>query len=140
MEAVRTPGGQRDMGDDAYGDSIIEAASYVLDDCVRRTARGGWAKGFSELPTIPSIDHMKRTNSRLEITFSSYASRMPNIRCETTVPSPPLDQAFQDKVSRALLALPTNEKVTTFNHTRLPGPAGSSVVTYLLPRREPVGE
>ncbi|KAL8753014.1 MAG: hypothetical protein Q9199_005344 [Rusavskia elegans] len=103
MDAERTPSGQRDMGDDSYGDSIVEAARHVLETCVRQTNRGGWVKRFT--------------------------------------PSPPLDQAFKDKVTRALYALPTNEKVsTTFNHTRAPGPAGSSAVTYLLPRREPVGE
>lgn len=82
---------------------------------------------------------MLGTTNRLGITFSSYANRVPTIRCDNVAPSPPLDQAFKDKVTRALYALPTNEKVsTTFNHTRAPGPA--SAVTYLLPRREPVGE
>lgn len=78
---------------------------------------------------------------RLGITFSSYANKVPSVRCDSGPPSPPLDQAFKDKVSRALYALPTNERVTTtFNHTRAPGPAGTSVVTYLLPRKEPMGE
>ncbi len=80
------------------------------------------------------------TTHRLGITFSSYASRLPTINCDTVAPSPPLDQPFKDKVTRALYALPTNEKVsTTFNRTRAPGPAGTSAVMYLLPRREPAG-
>ncbi|CAL8576828.1 hypothetical protein XPA_002693 [Xanthoria parietina] len=128
MEAERAPSGQRDIGDDAYGNSILEAARHVLDTCVRGTNRGGWVKKFS-------------TTHRLGITFSSYASRLPTINCDTVAPSPPLDQPFKDKVTRALYALPTNEKVsTTFNRTRAPGPAGTSAVMYLLPRREPAAE
>lgn len=99
------------------------------DSLLRRPWRTNWAVA------------VLGTTSRLGITFSSYANRVPTIRCDNVAPSPPLDQAFKDKVTRALYALPTNEKVsTTFNHTRAPGPAGSSAVTYLLPRREPVGE
>lgn len=52
MDAARTPSGQRDMGDDTYGNSILEAARYVLDSCVRQTSRGGWVKRFSESPAI----------------------------------------------------------------------------------------
>lgn len=55
MDAERTPSGQRDMGDDAYGNSIVEAARYVLETCVRQMNRGGWVKRFSELPAIASM-------------------------------------------------------------------------------------
>lgn len=48
MNAARSPSGQTDSGDDAYGDSIIEAARTVLDICVKRTSRGGRVKGFSK--------------------------------------------------------------------------------------------
>ncbi|KAL8895519.1 MAG: hypothetical protein Q9192_003590 [Flavoplaca navasiana] len=61
------------------------------------------------------------------------------MKCGPISPLPPLDQAFKDKVHRALHALPTAEKVITFNQTRLPGPAGTKEVMYLLPRREPAG-
>lgn len=54
MDAERAPSGQRDIGDDAYGNSILEAARYVLDTCVRQTNRAGWVKKFSEL-RIPAI-------------------------------------------------------------------------------------
>ncbi|KAL8649861.1 MAG: hypothetical protein Q9226_005405 [Calogaya cf. arnoldii] len=125
MDAERFPSGQRDLGDDAYADSVLEAARHVLDTCVRETKRGGWVKRFS-------------TTHRLGIIFSSYANRLRNIQCGMIPPSPPFNQAFKDKVASALHSLPTNEKVsTTFNRTREPGPAGSRVVTYLLPRREP---
>ncbi|KAL8851113.1 MAG: hypothetical protein Q9221_003916 [Calogaya cf. arnoldii] len=128
MDAVRIPSGQPDLGDDAYADSVIEAARHVLDTCVKHTNRGGWVKRFS-------------TTHRLGIIFSSYANRLPNIQCDMIPPSPPLDQAFKDKVISALHSLPTNEKVsTTFNRTREPGPPGTRAVIYLLPRREPAGE
>ena len=55
MDPKRFPSGQRDTGDDAHADSIIEAARYVLDTCVKQTNRGGWTERFSELPHI-SID------------------------------------------------------------------------------------
>ncbi|CAO1596390.1 hypothetical protein XANCAGTX0491_000239 [Xanthoria calcicola] len=127
MDPERAPTGHLDIGDDAYGDSILEAARHVLDTCVRETNRGGWAQRFS-------------TTNRLGITFSSYASRLPTITCGSVAPSPPLDQPFKDKVKRALYALPTNEKLsTTFNRTRAPGTVRTSAVTYILPRREPAG-
>lgn len=54
MDPERAPTGHLDIGDDAYGDSILEAARHVLDTCVRETNRGGWAQRFSEL-WIPAI-------------------------------------------------------------------------------------
>ena len=79
------------------------------------------------------------TTDRLSIKFSSYANKLPAIKCDPVLPIPPLNQAFKDKVHRALYALPTSDKIVTFNQTRLPGPAGTSAVLYLLPRREPAG-
>ncbi|KAL9023010.1 MAG: hypothetical protein Q9180_008440, partial [Flavoplaca navasiana] len=164
LDPKRFPSGQRDTGDDAYGDSIIEAARYVLDTCVKQTNRGGRINRFSELPTPvpmtvvqypnhpyflppgafrPRTDGtatMLGTTDRLSITFSSYANKLPAIKCDPVLPLPPLNQAFKDKVHRALYALPTSDKVVTFNQTRLPGPAGTSAVLYLLPRREPAAE
>ncbi len=39
-----------DRGDDAYGDSVVEAARHVLEKCVRPASRGGFARLFSESP------------------------------------------------------------------------------------------
>ena len=52
MDPQRTPSGEIDSGDDAYGDSIIEAARYILDDCVKLTHKGGKVRGFSEFFSI----------------------------------------------------------------------------------------
>lgn len=49
MEGVRDPRGV--PGDDAHGDSIVEAARHVLEECVRPASRGGSARLFSESPT-----------------------------------------------------------------------------------------
>lgn len=39
-----------DRGDDAYGDSVVEAARHVLESCVKPVSRGGFARLFSESP------------------------------------------------------------------------------------------
>ncbi|KAL8711196.1 MAG: hypothetical protein Q9220_004341 [cf. Caloplaca sp. 1 TL-2023] len=126
MDAKRTPRGQIDQGDRAYGSSVIEAARYVLDGCVKPRGRSGYATQFSD-------------NKRLKIQFSSFASRLPYIHCDPS-PFAPITDDVKQKVIRALLRLPTSEKVTTFNYTRAQGPAGTKVVTYLLPRTEPADE
>lgn len=50
MDPIQFPRGQDDTGDDAYSDSIIEAARRILEGCVRPTDRGGIAESFSESP------------------------------------------------------------------------------------------
>ncbi len=74
---------------------------------------------------------------RLKITFSTYESKIDEVICDTTPPSPPIDVAYKARVAHALNYIPTSKrKATTFNRTR----ASSYQVTYLLPRREPEGE
>lgn len=50
MAPERTPLGMVDRGDDAYGNSIIEAARYIQDGCTQLLNKGGTTTGFSKSP------------------------------------------------------------------------------------------
>lgn len=77
----------------------------------------------------------------MSITFSSFEPRLPTIQCAGVPPEQPITEEIQEKITRALMLLPTSRRgSTTFNHTRKDGPEGTKEVTYLLPRREPRSE
>lgn len=48
MDPQRTPKGETDDGDHAYGDSVIEAARLVLDNCVKHDQYAGLVRDFGE--------------------------------------------------------------------------------------------
>ncbi|KAI4111840.1 MAG: hypothetical protein LQ339_000299 [Xanthoria mediterranea] len=118
-----------DRGDDAYGDSVVEAARHVLESCVRPASRGGFARLFSEA-------------NRLRLEFTYDGASLLHMRCGGPLPLPHARTVddIKKKVEIAISALPTDVKpTTTYNKTRAHSRAGREV-DYLLPRREPKGE
>ncbi|KAL8870406.1 MAG: hypothetical protein Q9174_003545 [Haloplaca sp. 1 TL-2023] len=125
MTPARTPRGQRDVGDDVFGEHLLGAARAMFKQCTIDQNKGGVARLFS------------RTN-RLVLTAASQSAPPFSYECRQALPGAPITDDVKEKAERALLALPTNmKKQTTFNYTRAAGPAGTRAVTYLLPRREP---
>lgn len=61
MSAQRTPKGEVDRGDGAYGDSIVTAARFLLDRCVLEQSKGGLAKGFSGFPSYITAAKVRYT-------------------------------------------------------------------------------
>lgn len=99
--------------------------------------------GHPSLPGADSSPELLGERNRLRLEFSDDGARLSRTQCGAPLPLPPgsTTDDIKKKVVRAIAALPTNKKVTTtFNHTRAPGPARSSQVTYLLPRAEPAGK
>ena len=64
MDPQRTPKGETDLGDDAYGDSVIEAARLVLDNCVKHTLEPGLVRRFSEFH-VTNVRTIRRVSKSL---------------------------------------------------------------------------